>query len=405
MKITDLRFREVSGIVPHTDGEFWETRLLRPIDIYPQYRDALDLPIGKVNDVGLPITSIFVEIETDEGITGIGGPIGLDVAFIAHRQFRDFLIGEDPRAVNRIWDILYRSTVHGRKGEAMFAISVIDCALWDIKGKAANAPVYQLLGGPVRTEIPAYASALGYSLEPEKVHARASQFAAEGWIGTKWFPRWGPAEGKDGIRKNIELAEVLRDAIGPDVDFMLDAWMSWDVPYTLKIAHKIAHLEPRWIEEPVMPDKIEQYAEIRAQSPVPISGGEHEYTRWGIKQLLDAGAVDVLQPDIYWAGGITELNNICILAAAYDIPVIPHGHSTPASAHLIAAHPLVTTPWLEYLIKWNQIHQHFWKDPVVPVNGVVTVPDRPGLGTELDETKIESSKYLDFGGITSRKFS
>jgi L-alanine-DL-glutamate epimerase-like enolase superfamily enzyme len=402
VKITDVRFLEVTGTVPHTDGEFWEERLIRPIDIYPEYGLSPDLPSGQVNDVGLPISSIFIEVETDEGITGIGGPVTTDVAFIAHRQFRRFLVGEDPHATNRIWDILYRSTVHGRKGEAMFAISAIDCALWDIKGKAANAPVYQLLGGAVRKELPAYASALGYSLEPDKVHARARQFVEEGYIATKWFPRWGPADGKEGIRKNIELAEVLRDAIGPDVDFMLDAWMSWDVPYTLRIADEIAHLEPRWIEEPVMPDKIEQYAEIRAQSPVPISGGEHEYTRWGMKQLLDARAIDVAQPDIYWAGGITELNNICIIASAYDIPVIPHGHSTPASAHLIAAHPVVTCPWVEYLIKWNQIHQHFWKEPLLPVNGIVTVPETPGLGTELDEAKIETSRYLTFEGFTSR---
>jgi L-alanine-DL-glutamate epimerase-like enolase superfamily enzyme len=402
VKITDVRLHEVTGTVPHTDGEFWEERLIKPIDVYPEYRDSSDLPHGPVNEIGLPIVSIFVEVETDEGLTGIGGPITLDVAFIVFRQFRRFLIGEDPRATNRIWDILYRSAVHGRKGEAMFALSAIDCALWDIKGRAANAPVCQLLGGPVRKEIPAYASALGYGLEPDRVHARARQFAEEGYVGTKWFPRWGPTDGKDGIRKNIELAETLRDAIGPDVDFMLDAWMSWDVPYTIRIAREIGHLEPRWIEEPVLPDKLDQYAEIRAESPVPISGGEHEYTRWGIKQLLDARAVDVVQPDIYWAGGITELHNICIIASAYDIPVIPHGHSTPASAHLIASQPVMTCPWLEYLIKWNQVHQYFWKNPVHPVNGIVTVPETPGLGTELDELKFETSRYLDFESLAQR---
>jgi L-alanine-DL-glutamate epimerase-like enolase superfamily enzyme len=396
VKITDVRLHEVKGTLPYTEGEFWETRLIQPVDIYPEFRDEARLPLKTIEGVGLPITSVFVEVETDEGITGIGGPITLDVAFIVQRQFRRWLIGEDPRATGRLWDVMYRSSVHGRKGEAMFAISAIDCALWDIKGKAANAPVYQLLGGPTRTEIPAYASALGYSLEPEKVLAVAKQIADEGYIGTKWFPRWGPMHGKEGVRKNIEMAEILRDAIGPDKDFMIDAWMSWDVPFTLEVARKIAHLDPHWIEEPVLPDKIDQYAEIRAKSPVKISGGEHEYTRWGIKHLCDAKAVDLLQPDIYWAGGITELHNICILASAYDLPVIPHGHSTPASAHLIAAHPSVTTPWLEYLIKWNEIHQHFLKTKLKPVNGVIHVPSTPGIGMDLDDATFESSRYLDF---------
>jgi L-alanine-DL-glutamate epimerase-like enolase superfamily enzyme len=405
VKITDVRLHEVTGTLPHEEEVFWEERLIQPIDIYVEHRDEPRLPHTETSPRGLPLTHIFVEVVSDDGLVGIGGPVTADVGLIIHRQFRRWLIGEDPRATGRLWDIMYRSAVHGRKGEAMFAISAIDCALWDIKGKALGEPVYRLLGGPTRTEIPAYASALGYSLEPEKVHARAKQIAADGFIGTKWFPRWGPMHGKDGVRKNIELAEILRDAVGPDKDFMIDAWMSWDVPFTLEVARKIVHLEPHWIEEPVLPDKIAQYAEIRSKSPVKISGGEHEYTRWGIKQLCDAGAVDLLQPDIYWAGGITELHHICILASAYDLPVIPHGHSTPASAHLIAAHPSVTTPWLEYLIKWNDVLQHFWKEPVKPVNGIIHVPDRPGLGTELDESKFETSRYLDFEGFAARTHS
>jgi L-alanine-DL-glutamate epimerase-like enolase superfamily enzyme len=278
----------------------------------------------------------------------------------------------------------------------MFAISAIDCALWDVKGKWANAPVYQLLGGPVRREIPAYASALGFSIEPEKVRERAKQFTDEGFVATKWFFRNGPVDGPEGIRKNVELVRTLRESVGDDVDIMLDAWMSWDVPYTIQMATLIAEYQPRWIEEPVLPDKIEQYAQIRRRSPVAIAGGEHEYTRWGIKQLLDAEAVDVIQADTYWAGGITEMQKICTVASTYDIPVIPHGHSTPANAHLIASQPELTCPLLEYLVKWNQVHQHFLKEPLHPVNGIVTVPDGPGMGTDLDPETFESDRYLTF---------
>jgi L-alanine-DL-glutamate epimerase-like enolase superfamily enzyme len=160
------------------------------------------------------------------------------------------------------------------------------------------------------------------------------------------------------------------------------------------MAERLEDYEPRWLEEPVLPDKIESYAAIRRQVSIPIAGGEHEYTRWGLKQLMDAEAVDVLQPDIYWAGGITEMLKICALASTYDLPVIPHGHSTPASANLIAAMPPNLCPRLEYLVKWNEVHQFFLKTPLKPVGGVVRIPDTPGLGMDLDESRIESQRLV-----------
>ena len=398
MRITDVRIRQVTGTLPF-EGVFWEERLIQPIDIYPEYRNDGRTEMHKTTEKGLPISSCFVEIETDEGLTGIGGPTSLDVAFIIYRQFRRLLIGEDPRANERLWDIMYRSAVHGRKGDSMIAISAIDCAIWDLRGKWASASVCQLLGGPNRTEVKAYASALGFSIEPEKAAERAKSFIDAGYTATKWFVRNGPADGAEGIRKNIELVETLREAVGPDVDIMIDAWMSWDVPYTVKMSQLMIDYNPRWFEEPVMPDKMDSYAQARAQSLVPIVGGEHEYTRWGIKQLLDAEAVDLLQPDTYWAGGITEMQKILALASAYDIPVIPHGHSTPAGIHLSCAQPVTAVPYIEYLVKWNEIHQFFWKNPVKPVNGVVTVPTGPGMGTELDPEKFETDRYIDFSTL------
>jgi len=398
MKITDVRLHQVSGTLPF-EGVFWEERLIQPIDIYPEYKARMRKEMRTTDGAGLPVSSVFVEIETDEGVTGIGGPITVDVAFIVARQFRDILLGEDPIATERIWDLMYRSAVHGRKGEAMFAISAIDCALWDPKGRWANAPVYKLLGGPVRTEIPAYASALGFSIEPEKAYERAKMFADQGYKATKWFVRNGPADGHDGIRKNVELIKTLREAVGPDIEIMIDAWMSWNVPYTVKMAELLLEYRPYWIEEPVQPDLIDGYAAIRAQSLVPTAGGEHEYTRWGIKQLLDAEALDFIQADTYWAGGISELSKILTLGSVYAIPTIPHGHSTPANAHLSAAYNTLAVPWIEYLVKWNEIHQHFLLNPLKPVNGIITVRDEPGLGMDLDPAKFESERYLDFSDL------
>jgi L-alanine-DL-glutamate epimerase-like enolase superfamily enzyme len=218
----------------------------------------------------------------------------------------------------------------------------------------------------------------------------------QGYRATKWFFRHGPQHGREGMVRNAQLVSALRGAVGADVDVMLDCWMSWDVPYTVAMAERLEDYEPRWLEEPVLPDKIESYATIRRQVNIPISGGEHEYTRWGLKQYMDAEAVDVLQPDIYWAGGITEVLKICALASTYDLPVIPHGHSTPASAHLIASQPAATCPMLEYLIKWNEIHQFFLKHPLKPTAGVVRLPETPGLGMDLDDARIETQRIVSW---------
>jgi L-rhamnonate dehydratase len=402
VRITGLRLRQLTGIMEH-EQPFWEERLARPIDVYPEHKARtaaegywMPQPIGSGRS---RVISVFLEIDTDEGVTGLAGPIPHEVAWVIDREFRALLQDVDPLATERVWDLMYREAVHGRKGTTMMAISAIDCALWDLKGRWLQQPVYRLLGGPVRPSAPAYASMLGYSIEPELAHKRTREKVAEGFRALKWFPRWGPTDGREGMARNIELAETLRDAAGPDVDIMLDAWMTWNRPYTLEFARRVAHLDIRWIEEPVMPDKIELCAEIRHLSPVPIATGEHEYTRWGQKALLDAGAADVLQADTFWAGGLSEMVKICTLASTYDIPVIAHGHSVPANTHLTMAMPELLAPMVEYLVKWNELLQFFWREPVKPVGGMITVSDRPGLGVEIDPSKIESEEELQWSTV------
>ncbi len=291
MKITAVRIFELQGTMQHQEDVFWEERLIRPIDIYPEHKAEGTVWIASEQKGHYAIKSYFVQIETDADVYGIGGPMPHEQAYVISTQLASLLVGHDPLAIERLWDRMYRSQIHGRKGVAMMAISVVDCALWDLKGKWFNAPVYQLLGGPTRTEIPAYASALGYSLDPELVQERSQMMVSQGYKAMKWFFRDGPTDGKAGIERNLRLVRTLRESVGADVDIMLDAWSSWDVPYTLQMARRLEEYHPRWIEEPVLADKIAQYAEIRAGSPIPISGGEHEYTRWGVKQLLDRARV------------------------------------------------------------------------------------------------------------------
>jgi L-rhamnonate dehydratase len=395
MKIERVTCTAFQGTMENPEV-FWEERLVRPVDIYPQFQSEGPTFLPRSGPSAYEIKSIFVRIDADDGTCGRGGPITEEQAFIINKTMAPLLVGQDPLATEQLWDILYRYCVHGRKGVEMMAVSALDCALWDLKGRHFGVPVYVLLGGPTRTFIPAYASALGYSLELDAVRARARELVSQGFRATKWFPRHGPADGVPGRKQNLALAATLREAVGPDVDLMIDAWMSWDVPYTLRMARDLDDIAPRWIEEPVMPDKPQSYAEItrRIGNTIAVSGAEHEYTRWGIHQLMRAGAMHVYQPDTYWAGGITEMTKIAALASAYDVQLIPHGHSVPANANFSFAQSPALVPMVEYLVKWNILHQWFLKDPVHPVQGAVGLPTAVGLGMDLDEDKIESRADL-----------
>jgi L-alanine-DL-glutamate epimerase-like enolase superfamily enzyme len=276
----------------------------------------------------------------------------------------------------------------------MMAISAIDIALWDIKGKWLGQPVYRLLGGPVRDKIPAYASAVGYSLELDKVKERVKQFASDGYQATKWFLREGPTDGPEGVHKNVELIKTIREAAGPDMDIMIDVWGGWDVPYTLKIAELVKEYHPLWIEEPVLPDLPQSYARLREKCPIAISGAEHEYTRWGVKMLMDMGAMDIYQVDPTWAGGISELMKICALASAYDVQIMPHGGVEPVLAQISFTQNAAVTPMMEYQNVLNESKQFFFKQTTKPVNGYIYPPQSPGVGIEIDENKVEAERDI-----------
>lgn len=392
--ITSIRCVAYHGTMDHAD-EFWADGVLRPVEIYAGTGPG-EIPLKRSGAASYAMRSVFVHVETGSGLVGNAGPITDHQALIIGQTLAPAILGRNALATELLWDIMYRTSVHGRKGTEMMAISALDCALWDLKGKHFGVPVHVLLGGPVRDSIPAYASALGYSLELDQARETAKAFADQGYRGTKWFPRRGPVDGRAGMADNLALFGTLRDAVGPDVDIMIDAWMSWDVPYTLAMADRLGDVAPRWIEEAVMPDKHASYAEIarRISHGIAVAGGEHEYTRWGLQALMDLGAMHVYQPDTYWAGGISEMIKIAALATTYDVELIPHGHSVPANANLSFALPVTTTPLMEFLVKWNVVHQYFLASPITPVNGLILPPAEPGLGMELDADRIESQQEL-----------
>jgi len=392
-KITDVRILKVKGVLPFEGGEYWEERLVRPVDIYPEYKTEGPRKMKKISSRKVETESSFVEITTDGGITGMAHSSSW-LNGILQNHIKPILVGKDPLAAEKLWDQLYRFNVHGRKCWSMIAQSQVDCALWDIIGKARKEPVYRLLGGPVKEKIRAYASCLGYSLEPKRVTERAQRFVDEGYTAMKWFFRWGPSDGVKGEEKNIELAKTLRDAVGYSVEIMLDCWQSWNVKYTIRMARKLERYEPAWLEEPVLGDMVDEMAEIKAAVDIPISGAEHEYTRWGFMNLAKRNALDIWQPDVTWAGGISEVTKICAIASSVGIPVVPHSGNAPISQHIWFSQNIATVPIAEYLVKWNPVHQAFLKEQLAPEKGFIYPWKKPGLGIELDENKIEEKTYI-----------
>ena len=371
MKITKIRLRQLEGKM--------------------NYHGAVVSAGGRCVQIGdncYKIIDTFVEIETDEGINGISpGPIeGWDWI---DTKIKPLLIGQDPFCIELLWDKMFRRPVSN-----IMAISSVDNALWDLKGKALGQPVHKLLGGPLQEKIPAYVTALGYSIEPEQVKKRVQQFLRDGYSAMKWFVINGPQDGPEGVRKNVALMKTLREAAGEDTEIMLDAMCRWNIPYTLKMADLMAEYRPFWFEEPVMPNLSESYSRLRALCPITITGGEHTYTRWGAKSLMDMEAMDIYQMDPVWAGGISEMTKICTLASTYDVQVIPHGDLVPVSAHVSFSQSSAITPMIEYQVVFQKIRQFFLKHPVKPVNGFIYPSTIPGLGLELEESKIDSERDI-----------
>ncbi len=387
MTISAVRCFQVVG---RAEVEPPEERQVGMLDIYPEFADR-PRPVRATDGRAV---ETYVEVASDEGATGIFGPIFEEQEPLIRQRLAPYLLGRDPLAYEHLWDLLYRQDRHARTGYQMMAISAVDCALWDLRGKLLGLPVYRLLGGPTRERVPCYASMLSYSLDPGRVRERAQWAVEQGYTAQKWFFRYGPSAGLAGMERNVALVRTVREAVGPHVELMFDAWMGWDATYTIRLCERIAEYRPRWVEEPVPPDRLGDFAAIRRATTVPIATGEHEYTRWGFLQLLQADAVDVLQADPDWCGGISELVKICALASAYGRPVIPHGHSIHAAVHVIAAQPPGTCPLAEYLIRHAPAKQHFHADFLAPEGGSIALPTAPGLGIALDEAKVEERVEL-----------
>jgi L-rhamnonate dehydratase len=395
VQITEIRCVELTG--PAGSPEIvWDGRCAHPADPYPELRRVREAEWERANDGPTRTRLSFVEIEAEDGSVGRAGPISGDQAWVIGRKLAPMLAGADALATERQWEVMYRSlAAHGRTGLEMTALSVVDCALWDLRGRHFGVPVWRLLGGPIRERIPVYVTTLGSSVEPERAAVAAAAFSTWGFAGQKWFPQFGPAAGRDGLRRNLELVRAVREAVGPEVRLMIDAWMSWDVEYTLEFARGAADCDLYWIEDPVMPERLDGLAELarRLAGGPAIAAGERFSTRWQFAQLADAG-VRVLQPEVFWSGGFTELLKIAAAASVRPVTVVPHGTSVATSAHFAFAQPATLVPMLEYMDRPNAVWQSLFTEPLIATDGHVELPQSPGLGTDLDESRIEDRRVL-----------
>lgn len=360
MRITDIETKALA--VPLDQPIFFATRVVKERDL------------------------TVIKIMTDEGITGVSCiPIGEphSVAAVIEYKLKRLLIGQDPLGTESLWDKMYMEMRRDRKGSAIRAIAGIDIALWDIKGKYFQLPVYRLLGG-TRKRVPCYASG-GYYHEGKGLKGLAEEmelYMEHGYTAVKI------KIGAVSVKEDMERVKTAREVIGPEVDLLIDANNAYDVNTAVKVGRMLEKQNAFFFEEPVRPDDMQGSRLVADVLDIPVASGELEYTVWGFRDLISNGAVDIIQPDATVLGGITEFMKVAALAKAYHIPVSPHWEQE-VHMHMVGAFP--NTMWVEYFMREIEVRveDKIYKDFVVAKDGFLEIPDKPGLGIEFDEKALE----------------
>lgn len=343
---------------------------------------------------------LLAEVSTDSGDVGLGNAALCPrvTKQVVDEYLRPILIGQNPFDYEYLWQHMYRRTVaFGRKGIGMAAISAVDIALWDLMGVILKQPVFRLLGGKTKPRIPVYASRL-YSQPLDDLRREAAQYRDQGFRAMKLRFGWGPLDGAAGIERNLELVRTVRETIGDGVDLMADAYMGWTLEYARRIIPLLAPYHLRWVEEPVLPDEIGGYAALKALNVVPISGGEHEFTLFGFRQLIDANAVDVIQFDTNRVGGITQARKVSALAEAYGIPVVPHAGQMH-NFHVVMAS--LNSPMAEYFPPvdveiGNELFWYIFKGEPLAKDGFIDLDENaPGLGLKINEEALKRFEVIE----------
>lgn len=327
---------------------------------------------------------LWIHIKTDEGTEGLGvGTGNLAIRAVIENNLKDLLIGQDPFNIEKLWnDMFWRVRGYGRKGVAFQALSTVDIGLWDLKAKALGLPLYRLLN-PMFEKVPIYGSGGWTNYDEKELVAEQTGYVDRG------IPRVKMKVGKDfgqSEREDIARLNAVRKAVGDDVEIYVDANNGYYAKQAIRMSRMFEDYDVKWFEEPVIADDIEGLAAISRATTIPVATGEHEYTKYGFKDLIARGAVDIVQPDIGRVGGVTEWMKAAYLAHAFNLPVAPH------AVQLVHLHCAMATPNLkvvEYLGSVEKNDDFFYTDYPKPVNGTwAPYPDKPGLGLELNPNVV-----------------
>jgi L-rhamnonate dehydratase len=323
------------------------------------------------------LSVLVLELTTDAGITGVSIGQGAIRSFV-HNVLSDLVLQADPFNTEKIWnDMFWRVRGHGRKGVAFQAISLVDNAIWDLKAKALDMPLYRLLG-PIHEQVPVYGSGGWTNYTTDELLQSQRNVRDAGFTATKLKvgKDFGKAE-----RDDIKRVEAVRKELGDDFTIYIDANNGYYAKQAIRLAEEYKRLDVAWFEEPVLADDIPGLAQVAAATTIPVATGEHEYTKYGFRDLITAGGVDIVQSDIAQVGGVTEWLKIAHMTEAFNLPLAPHAWC------LLHLHPAMATPNLMTL-EWLDIEQQniarWFVDPPMPKNGFIKPDDRPGNSLELD---------------------
>jgi galactonate dehydratase len=360
---------------------------------------------------------VFVQVDTDEGLTGWGeitsypGSTPNRAVAAMVREAAELLVGQDPSHIEAIWQRLYRAfTYMGSRGATTAMVSGVDIALWDIRGKALGRPVYDLLGGPVRPTVPLYVHfPLGRTVEDAvagalgQVRGGAKAIKTDPFLSSIAERHVAYLDGQlpiEGEELGVERIAAIREAIGPRVELLIDAHAMYNVPTAIRLATRLAPYNIGWFEEPVPVESHDALAQVRDQVPVRICVGERLHTRFEFVPIFQRRLADYVMPDVTWTGGITELKKIATMAEAHYVPISPHDASGPINV-LAGAHVAMTVPNL-YRLEARRIafdfYNAFLDRPLVVRDGDLIVPDRPGLGLELDMDYLRAHALPGWSG-------
>jgi len=327
----------------------------------------------------------FLEVHTDEGITGISAGGGMAAGAIAAfiENLKPYVIGEDPLNSERIWDKMYWGCLaSGRRGAAISAISAIDIAIWDLKGKILNQPVHKLLGGH-RDTVPTYGSGINRNYTSEELVREVTDFVESGYKMVKI-----KIGGRD-TKEDLDRVKLVRETIGPDIDLALDVNNGWGLATAIRMAKKLEEYDIYWLEEPILIDEIDSLTKLADETSIPIAVGENHYTKWEFKELMQRGAVEIVQADIGKCGGVTEFIKIATMADAYGLPVCPHV-SSYADVSVVAAIP--NGLFTEYVPELCDPRKRLFPGLIEPKNGESSPSNDSGFGIEIDREAFEMSK-------------